>query len=172
MSTPVLRIRSKRMQAPVFAMSRRLLGTEAVCVLFYVAGVRKLVEGRRDVLGIEIQASSEVTSGALRVPGKKPDDARGRVALAAARGGAPGARASRGGTTNRASRSGRGTILAAKLLDLLLQPSHVLPDVSSISAHTGGSRTRKYRVCDCCLVDGVARIANALSQNTDIRSHT
>src|ERR1700728_4707420 len=108
-------------------MSRRLPGREAVCVLLDVAGVRELVETDRDGFGIEVQVSGEVAGGALRVPGQKPDDPRGGLALAAARGGAPGARASRGGTTNRASRSGRGTVLGAKLLDLLLEPTQVLP---------------------------------------------
>jgi hypothetical protein len=32
----------------------------------------------------------------------------------------------------------------------------VLRGVSPISVHTAGSRARKYCVCDCCLVDGVA----------------
>jgi hypothetical protein len=91
-----------------------------------------------------------------RVPGKKLDAPRGRVALAAAHRGAPGARASRAGTENRASEDGRGTVLAAKLLDLLVQPCQVLPDVSPISVHTAGSRARNYGVCDCYLVDGVA----------------
>jgi hypothetical protein len=65
-------------------------------------------------------------------------------------------RARRGGTANRASRAGRGMVLTAKLPDLLLEPSQALSDVSSIGVHTVGSRAREYRVCDCCLVDGVA----------------
>jgi hypothetical protein len=132
-----------------------LLGTEAVCVLLDIAGVRELVEAHRDAFGIEIQASGEVASGALRVAGEKPGDTRGRVALTAARGGAPRTRASRGGAADRASRQSRGTALAAKLVDLLLQPSQALPGDNPICVHTG-SRTRNYRVCDRCLVDDVA----------------
>jgi hypothetical protein len=102
-------------------------------VLFDIAGVRELVEARRDALGIEIEAFGEIASGALRVPGEKLDDARCRVVLAAARGGAPSARASRGGTANRASRSGRGSVVDAKLPDLLLKPSQMLPGISAVS---------------------------------------
>jgi hypothetical protein len=97
-----------------------VLDAVAVCVLFDVAGVRQLVEARRNALGIEIQGFGEIASRALRVPGDKPDDSRCRVVLEAARGGASSARASRGSTANRASRSGRGTVVDPKLLDLLV----------------------------------------------------
>jgi hypothetical protein len=89
------------------------------------------------------------------VLGEKLDDGDGRVVLMAARGSAAPGRASRGRTADRASWGDRrDTIVEAKLLDLLLQPSQVLSGRGAISGRPG-SHARQQRFGDCPLVDGV-----------------
>jgi hypothetical protein len=56
---------------------------------------------------------------------------------------------------DRASRSGRTTVLDTKLIDLLLEPSQTLAGVSPISVHPRPC-ARKYRFSDRPLIDGVA----------------
>jgi len=56
------------------------------------------------------------------------------------------------------------------LLDLLLKPSQMLLDFSSISGQAR-SRARYDRLGDGTIVDGVARFAHALLQQTDVVAH-
>lgn len=66
----------------------------------------------RDLSGIQVQALTEIASGASRVLEEEVDDARLAVGPAAARSGAPTARASSGRTAHRAGRRGSSRAVA------------------------------------------------------------
>ena len=111
-----------------------LLRRVAARCLFDLAGLRELAQAGRDIRGIEVQALSDITSRAARVPGEEVDDARLDVDLTAARGRAPLACPSCRRAAHRASRSGgRGVaIVSMELVDLLLEPSEMLLDGSAL----------------------------------------
>jgi hypothetical protein len=75
-------------------------------VLFDFSGGGELRESGRDVLGIEVEALSDITDGAPRVVSEKADDARLRVAMPVTGRCGPGARAARGRPSHRPRRSG------------------------------------------------------------------
>src|ERR1700740_1181886 len=84
---------------------------------------------------MELQALGHLTRGAARVSGEEVDDARLGVAVSSPRHGPTLARAPGCRTAPRGSGSGRDriAIVRVELVDLLLRPSQVLLDLSTLS---------------------------------------